>query len=229
MHLAEGSVSPCLCVLTAAQQDEGKTLSSTTNCTKKEAFADIICSCPWFPLNVAPAAQTALLVIQLCLCQVYGRRSSVCGVDWKSQKAGSLWQPVNHYLYGGMPGAVLLHTANIDGSNCCVLLVCPHRAFCHFAHNLLLSNFYFSFSFCLLAPVALENLLLDCSTQFKPHTFTPDNSAASSSTPWTIPIHYYQSLLANCKPMTPLSLQKQTKREGMEGWREVEGRDPACN
>lgn len=204
----------------------GKTLPVTTNCTKKKKnlhwhylFSPVI------PTECGTGRANRPCLLLGCASARYVRLSSVCRVDFKSRKAASLWQPVNHYLWRLAWRSAPTHSANIAGSNCSVLLVCPYRHICHFTHNQFLLNFYFQLLCLFISPRCTVNL-----TSLPKHLL----KYQLHNQLWIIPINYYQSSPANYIPMTPLSLQKQTKREWeRKGWRhggrEVEGRDPARN
>lgn len=207
----------------------GKTLPVTTNCTngKKEkknnkkkttlALADIICSRPWFPLNVAPAAQTAPLVIQLCLCQVWQAERCLRKLTWSPGKRVPLSLCLRDRLSiisdGGLPGAALPAST----VQTVVLLVC--LPFCSQPAPVeLLFFFLLTSSFCLLALVA--------PTKY-PHLsrhFQQTRSKKKKKTAPLLSITINPSR-ANYDPMTPLSHQKKTKKtdkkrmgeEGMEG------------
>lgn len=216
----------------------GKTLPVTTNCTngKKEkknnkkkttlALADIICSRPWFPLNVAPAAQTAPLVIQLCLCQVWQAERCLRKLTWSPGKRVALSLCLRDRLSiisdGGLPGAALPAST----VQTVVLLVC--LPFCSQPAPVeLLFFFLLTSSFCLLALVA-PTKYPHLSRHFQ-QTRSKKKKKQHRS---------YQLLSIRAGPITTRwrhyhikkKQKKLTKREWeRKGWREVEGRDPACN
>lgn len=111
---AQGSVSSCLYVPTAAWHYGGRrrgALPATTNCTEKKTthrFADMICSCQWFPPTVARGAQTALLVIHLCVCQVWQARLVCAELTGSNRgRAVSVCDSLSIITSCGLPRAAL--------------------------------------------------------------------------------------------------------------------------
>ena len=173
-----------------------------------------------------------------CASARYGRRSAVCESWLEVPESESLslsvslslspWQAVNHLRWR----AAWRRSASVDCSNCCatslsavLLTTCSCR------------NFYFFFlltsSFCLLALVA-PTKYPRLSRHFQQTRSKNKTEQKKQNNPSTAPINYYQSEPDQLRPddaiITSKKKKKQTKREWeRKGWREVEGRDPACN
>ena len=159
----------------------GKTLPVTTNCTNERkkkkkttlALADIICSRPWFPLNVAPAAQTAPLVIQLCLCQVWQAERCLRKLTWSPGKRVALslspWQAVNHLRWRAAWRRSLSRALPASTVQTVVLLVC--LPFCSqpapvelFFLSFLSFFFFFYFQLLFISPRRADKISLSFPT-----------------------------------------------------------------
>lgn len=97
-------------------------------------------------------------------------------LTWSPEKQ-SPCDSLSVITYGGLPGMTLSHTASTDASNCCAALVCPCGDVCHFARNLLLSNFYFQLVLVFISPRCTVNLCLCLS-----HSVQPDFNRTPSQT-----------------------------------------------